>query len=48
MLEKMSNRLKQEAEFQAVLAGAKLQGSGRRLTDKELFARAGIIPRRMQ
>ena len=48
MLEKMDERLKQEAEFRASLAGTKLQGAGRRLTDKELFARAGIIPRRMQ
>lgn len=48
MLEKMGERLKHETEFRAALMGAKLQGAGRRLTDKELFAKAGIIPRRMQ
>ena len=48
MLEKLGKRLRQEQDFRAQLAGAKLRDSGRRLTDKELFARAGIIPRRMQ
>ena len=48
MLEKMGERLRQEAEFRAALAGAKLGGASRRVTDKELFAKAGISVRRMQ
>ncbi|KKM82878.1 hypothetical protein LCGC14_1314990, partial [marine sediment metagenome] len=43
MLEKLGKRLRQEQDFRAQLAGAKLQGLGRRLTDKELFAKAGIV-----
>lgn len=47
MLEKMSERLRQEAEFRAALAGAKLGGTSRRVTDRELFARAGIAVKRV-